>query len=90
MAMANVRGETGPPSGAMRRSSSMRSAIHFSATGSLFIFFTRPISIVILWRRSSSSLAREVSPGAGSTLMTAQGPETRRCSIFGKKLTKET
>ena len=80
VAIASVTGETVPPSGETRNSSSPSSAMHFSATGFLFTFFTWPISTVILCRRNSSSLDREENPGAGSTLITAHGPDIGRSS----------
>ena len=66
VAIASVTGETAPPSGETRNSSSSSSARHFSATGFLVTFLTRPISTVILCRRNSSSLDREENAGDGS------------------------
>ena len=80
MAIASVTGETAPPSGETRDSSSPSSAMHFSATGFFVTCFTRPISTVILCRRNSSSLDREENAGDRSTPITAHGPDIGRSS----------
>ena len=70
-ATAKESREIGPPSGQIRRSSSPSSATHFSATGFLFGFFTRPTSTAKPYWRRVASLDSDEKPGAGSTRMTA-------------------
>ena len=59
--------------GRMRRSSSCSSAMHFSAIEILFGFLIFPTSLVIPFWRGNSSLDKEKTPGAGSTLTTDWG-----------------
>lgn len=73
MAIASETGEMGPPSRQMHRSFLPSSAKHFSATGFLFRFLILPTSTVILCLWRTSSLNKEESPRARSTLRTEGG-----------------
>ena len=85
VATAKVSREIGPPSGQMRRSSSPSSATHFSATGFLLGFLTRPTSTTKPYCRRVASLAKEAKPGAGSTLMTEGGAARGRSSSNSRR-----
>ena len=73
VATDNCRDVMGPPPGSCRRSSFSNSWTHLSAIGFLFLFFTRPSSIWMLWCSRSLSLMRDWNPGAGSVRTTAAG-----------------
>lgn len=62
-----------PPPGRMRRSSSPSSAMHVSAIEILFGFLILPTSLEIPFWRGNSSLDKEETPGARSTLTTDGG-----------------
>ena len=85
VATAKERGVIVPPSGQTRRSSSPSSATHFSATGFLFGFLTRPTSTAKPYCLRISSPYREAKPGAGSTLMTEGGPDRGRSSRHNRR-----
>ena len=73
VATESTTGETGPPWGCCRRSSSSSSWTALSATGFLFQFLTLPISRTILWSWRTGSLLRAMKQGAVSVRITARG-----------------
>ena len=82
--MASVRDDMGPPLGAWRRISSSSSAMAFSATGFLLMFFIRPISKDMPRRLSVGSSRKAINPGAGSTL-TMAGRPSKECNYLHKR-----
>ena len=80
MAIASIRGDTGPPPGSCRSSSSSTSDTAFSATGFLLGFLILPISKRIPNRSRVGSFMRATKPGAGSTRIIAGGPSRGRSS----------
>ena len=81
VATANSSGDTVPPPGSCRSSSSSTSATAFSATGFLLAFLIRPIYTLMPKRCSVGSSTRAMHPGAGSTRTTADGPSMGRSSM---------